>query len=371
MRAWIEKSISSIWFPEKSTPYLSTFSQPVLWLLNCLSGPIISRKSKRQSLAKIANTRQDKPVVIVIGNLVVGGAGKTPLALALGKLLASKGLRIGYLASGYGSAAYQKAQLITNQSRASDVGDEALLIYQKSKSTVGVGKDRLSTLKLLIETNEIDVVISDDGLQHEALPRAIEIVVFDERFAGNSRLLPSGPLREPLTRLASVDVVFAPEERYAEVNRFIDLTETDLCSSTWKLSGFRLMKDYAEFGDDIDQTPLTSSETFHGIVGGNELHAIAGIANPRKLLDTLQKASLTAILHAPGDHADVDQTLLKQLQSQIIVMTEKDAVKYMQLLGSDDVDLSHCWVAVGNTHLSQHCVDALWRKVEPHLSTQA
>jgi tetraacyldisaccharide 4'-kinase len=373
MRGWIEKRISSIWFPEKPTlrPYLSAFSQPILWLLNCLSEPIIARKSKRQSLAKFANTGQKNPVVIVIGNLVVGGAGKTPLALALGNLLSSKGLRVGYLASGYGSAAYEKAQLITDQSIASDVGDEALLIYRKSKSAVGVGKDRLTALDLLIKATEIDVVISDDGLQHEALPRAVEIVVFDERFAGNRRLLPSGPLREPLTRLASIDVVFAPEDRYAEVNRFIDLTETDLCSSTWKLSGFRSLKDYAQFGDDIDQTPLTSIEAFRAVVSGKGLHAVAGIANPQKLLDTLQQASFTATLHAPGDHADVDRTLLQQLQSQIIVMTEKDAVKYIQLLGSNDVDLNHCWVAVGNAHLSHHCVEALWRRVEPHVSQQA
>jgi tetraacyldisaccharide 4'-kinase len=373
MRGWIEKSISGIWFPEKSTdyPYLSTFSQPFLWLFNCLSEPIISRKSKRQSLAKIANTSQKKPVVIVIGNLVVGGAGKTPLTLALGNLLSSKGLRVGYLASGYGSAAYEEAQLITNQSIASDVGDEALLIYRKSKSAVGVGKDRLKALNLLIETTELDIVISDDGLQHEALPRALEIAVFDERFAGNGRLLPSGPLREPLTRLASVDVVFAPEERYGEVNRFIDLTETDLCSSTWQLSGFRLLKDYAEFGDDVDHAPLTNIATFCEIVSGKELHAIAGMASPKKLLDTLQNASLTATLHAPGDHAQADQTLLKQLQSFIIVMTEKDAVKYMQLLGSSEFDLNHCWVAVGNAYLSQHCVDTLWRRVEPHLPQQA
>jgi tetraacyldisaccharide 4'-kinase len=363
MRGWIENKITNIWFLDRSTPYLSALIHPVLWLLNRISEPFIRRKSERQGLARRVELPTGKPVVIVIGNLVVGGAGKTPLALALGALFSSRELRVGYLASGYGSPAYEKTQLITHQARAADVGDEASMIYKKSRCPVGVGKNRLEALNLLSQAGDIDVVISDDGLQHEALPRTLEIVVFDDRFVGNAHLLPSGPLREPLSRLASVDVVFAPENRYAEVNKFIDLTKTDLCTSTWHLAGFCTLADYA--GENNAQ--LTNIEEFRDAIGGKELHAIAGMASPQKFLSTLAAESIEAILHSPGDHAMVEQSLLQTLNAHIVVMTEKDAVKYMRWLSSSETDLSHCWVAVGQALLSAHCIDAIWRRVAPHL----
>jgi tetraacyldisaccharide 4'-kinase len=369
MRGWFERTLTAIWFNQAdSNGVFARFLKLPLWMVGNFSKPFILSKSRRQFQAKQLPTGEAKPVIVVVGNLVVGGAGKTPLAIALGQGLAERGLRVAYIASGYGSPAYEVASLIEPTSTAEEVGDEPMLIHLKTGAPVGVGKDRPKTVALLSAAHDLDVIMSDDGLQHEALARHIEIVVFDDRFAGNGSLLPAGPLREPLQRLAIVDAVFAPESLYPKVNEFIDLTRTDLSTSIWALQGFCQLQNYGKPDDSNPSVDtIISIDQFQQLISAQPLHAIAGMANPDKFRDTLAKHGFDAILHAPGDHAKPDQNLIKQLQGNTVVMTEKDAVKYKQLLSHADLDMSGVWVAVGNAEINQQCIESIYSRVQNHL----
>jgi tetraacyldisaccharide 4'-kinase len=369
MRGWFERTLFAIWFDQAdSKGVVARLMKLPLWVVGSFSKPFILSKSRRQFHAKQLPTSEAKPVIVVVGNLVVGGAGKTPLAIALGQGLADHGLRVAYIASGYGSPAYEAATLIGPTSTADAVGDEPMLIHLKTGAPVGVGKDRSKTVALLCAAHDLDVIISDDGLQHEALSRHVEIVVFDDRFAGNGSLLPSGPLREPLQRLAIVDAVFAPEFLYPKVNEFIDLTRTELSTSTWVLQGFCQLQNY---GTPDGTTPSTdnivSIVQFQQLIAAQPLQAVAGMANPDKFRDTLAKHGFDVILHAPGDHAKPDQNFIKQRQDQPVVMTEKDAVKYRQLLSHVDLHMSCVWVAVGNAEINQQCIESIYSRVQNYL----
>jgi tetraacyldisaccharide 4'-kinase len=359
MRGWFEKTLSSIWFTKNSKSFTTGLLSLCLRFIGFFTRSAIIEKSRRQANSKLSTLTRESPTVIVIGNLVVGGAGKTPLAVAIGKALSERGLRVGYIASGYGSLAYDVPQNIGNDSTAAQVGDEPLLIFKKTGAAVAVGKDRASALLVLTEANELDVVLSDDGLQHEALRRDFEIVVFDERFAGNERLLPAGPLREPLARLASVDVVFAPEKLYSRINQFIDLNRTDLSTSQWQLDGFCTLREYS----NQEQGRLLDERAFASQIFDKKLHAIAGMANPDKFLATLREYGLHGTLHSPGDHTQMNLAALKQLLVDPVVMTEKDAVKYFEFLESPEIDMANCWVAVGHAEINDSCIDSIYRRV--------
>lgn len=359
MRGWFERTISSVWFSKDFTSFTVELLSLSLRLIGFFSRSTIVEKSMRQANAKRSALTHGNPTVVVIGNVIVGGAGKTPLVVAIGMALSERGLRVGYIASGYGSPANDLPQIIDHKSTAAEVGDEPLLIFKKTGSPVAVGKDRASSLQLLCAANELDVVLSDDGLQHEALRRDIEIVVFDERFAGNERLLPAGPLREPLARLESVDVVFAPEKLYSRINQFVDLNRTDLSTSQWQLDGFCTLQQYSNQTSEH----LVDEREFASQVSDKKLHAIAGMANPDKFLATLREYGLQGTLHSPGDHALMNAALLKQLLTDVVVMTEKDAVKYLELLKSTEIDMANCWVAVGHAEINETCIDSIYRRV--------
>jgi tetraacyldisaccharide 4'-kinase len=359
IRGWFEKTITSIWFSGSTQSLPSLALSFCLRLIGFFSRSAIVKKSLRQAHYKKSARPNERPAVIVVGNIIVGGAGKTPLVMAIGMALAKRNLRVGYIASGYASAAYDAPQTIAQNSTAAQVGDEPLLIFKKTGSPVAVGRNRANAFQLLVNNNELDVVLSDDGLQHESLNRDIEVVVFDERFAGNERLLPAGPLREPLTRLQSVEVIFAPEKLYSRIKQFIDLTHTDLSTSQWVLDGFCTLKAYAL----EEQQSLLDAKEFANRVFDKKLHAIAGMANPDKFLSTLAEYGLQATLHAPGDHAQINITHLKQLIVDAVVMTEKDAVKYFELLMSTEIDLANCWVAVGHAEVNDSCIDSIYRRV--------
>jgi tetraacyldisaccharide 4'-kinase len=359
MRGWFEKKIISIWFSKDRQSLSAHVLGLCLRFIGFFSRAAIGRKSLRQTNSKKSALSQSPPAVIVIGNLIVGGAGKTPLVMAIGMALTKRNLRVGYIASGYGSAAHNSPQIINQNSTANQVGDEPVLISKKTGAPVAVGKDRASALALLSKAHELDVVLSDDGLQHEALRRDIEIVVFDERFAGNEKLLPAGPLREPLARLASVDLVFAPEEFRFRINQYLDSNQIDVSTSQWQLDGFCTLQQYANQEFQV----LINQHQFATRVSGKKLHAIAGIANPDKLLNTLRECGLQATLHAPGDHGLMDKAVLEQLLRDTVVMTEKDAVKYIELLASTGIDIANCWVAVGHAEINDSCIDSIYRRV--------
>jgi len=242
--------------------------------------------------------------VIIIGNITVGGSGKTPLVLWLAEMLRKQGYRPGIISRGYGGQAGQWPQWVEGESDARVVGDEALLLARRSGCPMTVGPDRVAAAQLLLERGDVDVILSDDGMQHYRLARDIEIAVLDgERRLGNGLCLPAGPLREPPSRLKTVDfVVCNGSVRPGEWSMQLLAGEAQpLCSGTAK--------------------PL---ETF----AGSPVHAVAGIGNPERFFNMLNNAGLSIEKHPFADHYPYAEGELDFADEAPVLMTEKDAVKY-------------------------------------------
>lgn len=240
--------------------------------------------------------------VVVVGNLSVGGTGKTPLTLWLAKRLRAAGLRPGIVMRGYRGRA-RTPRLVSLDLSADEIGDEALLLARRSGCPLAIGADRVAAARLLAAQN-VDVVIADDGLQHLRLKRVVEFVVIDgDRRFGNRRLLPAGPLREPLTRLAEVDALIVNGDPVEELEIGMSLVATEAVSLT-------------------QGTRRALSRFVPGPV-----HALAAIGNPVRFFRTLEAHGVRAIPHALPDHQWLTRTDIEFGDSIPVLMTEKDAVK--------------------------------------------
>jgi tetraacyldisaccharide 4'-kinase len=246
--------------------------------------------------------------VIVVGNITAGGTGKTPLVLWLTQFLVARGKRPGIISRGYGAARTDPRAVPVNGS-AADYGDEPCLLARRTACPVWVGTDRAATARALRAAHpEIDVIISDDGLQHYRLVREIEIAVIDgARGLGNGWPLPAGPLREPASRLTSVDAV---------VINGGDMTGAFPQAVAMQLEGdtFRNLRD-----------PQQSVTAAH--FGGQQVYAIAGIGNPPRFFAQLQRLGLDCVTRAFPDHHAYTAQDLQFAGDHPVVMTEKDAVK--------------------------------------------
>lgn len=240
--------------------------------------------------------------VIVVGNVSVGGTGKTPLTLWLALQLRSAGLRPGIVLRGYGGST-RTPRLVSADASVAEVGDEALLLARRSGCPVAIGADRVAAARLLAE-GRVDVIIADDGLQHLRLGRVAEIVVIDgERRFGNRRLLPAGPLREPLRRLEEVDALVVNGERVIEQEIPMGLTATDAITLTGGVR--RALRHFAP----------------------GPVHALAAIGNPTRFFRLLEAHGVRVIPHALPDHHRLTRADLEFGDSLPVLMTEKDAVK--------------------------------------------
>lgn len=244
-----------------------------------------------------------KQPVIVVGNLTVGGTGKTPCVIAIVRELLQQGYKPGIVSRGYGGKANSYPQLVTKTSLATEVGDEALLLYQKTKVPVMVDLKRARAVQHLLQSG-CDVIVSDDGLQHHAMGRAVEIAVIDgERRFGNRHCLPVGPLREPMSRLRKVDY------RICNGNPLSDEVELKL-----KFSGIYRVKDGASVPIDF--------------FANKKVHAVAGIGNPQRFFAALSALNLSIIPHPFRDHYRYRAQDFNFLADEdVVIMTEKDAVK--------------------------------------------
>lgn len=258
-------------------------------------------------LGWFTSTRMPVPV-IVVGNLFVGGTGKTPLVIWLVEAMHAAGFTPGVISRGYGSSGI-KVQAVDNQALPNQVGDEPLLIRQRARCPVMVGRHRVAAAQaLLARYPEVDLIISDDGLQHYALARDIEIVLFDARGAGNGWMLPAGPLREPLSR----------ERDFTVVN---GEPVADLAGENFAmvLSG--------EIAYQLADTARTHSlEAWRDRENLNML-AAAGIGNPGRFFGMLRQAGLQFDEMPLPDHYDFAQNPFAAVRADIILITEKDAVK--------------------------------------------
>ncbi len=252
--------------------------------------------------------------LIVIGNISVGGTGKTPLLCALAEALMRRELRVGIISRGYGGS-HNSAPcevLLNDDSRC--VGDEPLLLARATGCPVVIGRDRLAAAKFLLSRHAVDVVLSDDGLQHYALPRDIEIAVLDgQRGVGNAFCLPAGPLREPVSRLDAVDFVVlngtlqAPQCNKLSAN--LNRVELQLSPQCWVN-----VKTSAVLPLDAFQKEAT-------------VHAVAGIGNPARFFSTLKQMRFTVLEHAFSDHHGFSMEDFMFGDDFPVLMTEKDAVK--------------------------------------------
>lgn len=248
--------------------------------------------------------------VIVVGNITAGGTGKTPLTLWLAQFLRSHGRHPGIVSRGYG-AARSDPRAVPLDGAPQDYGDEPCLLAQRAGCPVWVGADRVAAVRALCATHpETDVIISDDGLQHYRLARDFEIAVIDgERGLGNGWLLPAGPLREPASRLATVDAV---------------VINGNDARRAWPLA-LPMQLIGGEFRNLRQPQEIVTAAYF----SGRRVYAIAGIGNPRRFFAQLGRLGVSCMPREFPDHHAYTAEDLAFAGNDEIVMTEKDAVKCM------------------------------------------
>jgi tetraacyldisaccharide 4'-kinase len=249
--------------------------------------------------------------VIVVGNISVGGTGKTPVLIALVKWLQQQGFNPGVISRGYGGKADHYPYLLNATSTAAEAGDEPVTIYQQTGCSVCVHADRVAAAKLLEDEN-CDILLSDDGLQHYRLGRDIEIAVVDgQRGLGNGWRLPVGPLREPASRLKTVDWVIVN----SPTDNFVMPGLDDLFYVPMQIRAQEFIN--LQSGEKVSIAKF----------GSVQVNAVAGIGNPQRFHNTLTQLGIVAELHDFPDHHTFTANDLQFANSLPIVMTEKDAVK--------------------------------------------
>ncbi len=304
MEQWLNRR----WYESRrSFPGLA----PLAWLYGIVEGRRRARARPPERLAA---------PVIVVGNLTVGGTGKTPLAVWIAKALTRRERTVGLISRGYGGAA-GAVRVLCAESAWREVGDEPLILYRRSGCVTAVGRDRLAAARAVLARGA-QIVVADDGLQNLALARDCAIVVADgARGFGNGMLLPAGPLREPLARLASAEVLVI---NGASEHPSLQTAERHYPALVVRMD---LEPGAAQAVCGIGRRAL---EAFRG----TPVHAVAGIGNPRRFFRTLRAQGLSLIEHPFPDHRPLGAADLDFGDSRPVLMTEKDAVKCAHLADS-------------------------------------
>ncbi len=261
---------------------------------------------RRSAYRKHWKSTERLPVpVIVVGNLTVGGTGKTPMTIWLTEFLSRSGYKPGVVSRGYGGRKQDKPVAVNVHSDPAEVGDEPVLIAKRTGCPVYVFPRRAEAGRLLLAETDCDIIIADDGLQHYALARDVEIALVDgERRFGNGECLPAGPLREPVERLAEVDFV--------------------VCRGAALANEFPLT---LSFGEAINLTNPSQTKPLSEFIGIQSLYAIAGIGHPGRFFAQLKNAGLSFEERAFPDHHAFTPEDLNFGENATLLMTEKDAVK--------------------------------------------
>ena len=293
---------------------------PLSWVFGCLS--LIRLLAYRYHL--LTSFRLPVPVMVV-GNISVGGTGKTPLVIWVVQQLQAAGFHPVVVSRGYAATGVAEIQQVTPTSDPGMVGDEPLLMAQRTHVPVWVGRQRARVAQAaLAHSPQCNIIISDDGLQHYALQRDIEIAVVDAtRMFGNRQLLPAGPLREPVSRLSAVDAVV-------------------LNGASADGGGFYMQL----ISDQLYKLKSPASVCGVQVFAGQAVHAVAGIGNPQRFFNQLRNAGLQVIEHAFPDHHAFAASDLAFGDDAPVIMTEKDAVKCAAFAQS------HWWVMPVTAELS-------------------
>ena len=299
----MERQLTQLWYREQPS---ASLLQPLAWLYQGITA--LRRRMYRSGWAR--SITAGRPLVVV-GNLTVGGTGKTPLTIWLARALTAQGLRVGIVARGYGSRSGRGPRRVQASSLWQDVGDEPLILARRSGCPTVVGNDRLAAARVLV-ADGVDVILADDGLQHLRLARDCEIVLIDgARGFGNGRLLPAGPLREPIARLLRVDAIVV---NGSAAHRSLGALPPG------RMLTMQLHASEAVSVDERRRQPLAAFR-------GQRVHAVAGIGNPQRFFTELQAHGLELIEHAFRDHHPLTAAEVAFADSLPVLMTEKDAVK--------------------------------------------
>jgi len=279
--------------------------------------------------------------IIVVGNITAGGTGKTPVVISLANKLKNAGFTPGIISRGYRGDG--KNREVSRHSVATEVGDEPILIHKKTNCPVWVGKNRLDIASALITKHpKVNVLISDDGLQHYWLPRDFEICVVDgERLFGNTLPIPSGPMREPLSRLSTCDLVVI------NGNRHLDIATATIQMNPKGTLLYSL----------TDQTIIREPRDLEN----QKISAVTAIGNPDRFFNQLASLGIKAEKMAFPDHHHYNHNEIKNIENDTIVMTEKDAVKFPA------VDTKTCWVLPVDAEFSEDPLNFILQKLGPTL----
>ena len=303
----LSRALNSLWYKGNKLYYL------LLPLTYVYLGVVwVRRAAYRYRLMKSVDVGVP---VIVVGNLTVGGTGKTPLVIWMARRLAARGYRVGILCRGYGGIAEKWPQPVHARSDPRLVGDEATLLAKSTQCPVVAGPDRAAAGAMLLRPGNVDVIVCDDGLQHYRLKRASEIVVIDgARGLGNRLCLPAGPLREPVTRLREVDAVVVNAGEYDSARAM-----------------------HAQMRPVVVRELATGVEKSIEDFAGKTVHAVAGIGNPDRFFAMLEEYDIEVEPHPLPDHARIKAADLNFGDKLLVLITEKDAVKCI------GIDVTNVW----------------------------
>ena len=324
----MQQFFTAMWYRQG---WWSLLFLPLTWLFQILA--LFRRHWQRR------NARKFSVPIIVVGNIAVGGTGKTPLVIAIVQSLRQQGWHPAVVSRGYGSAAPHYPFAVTATTAPASSGDEPLLIAQRTGVPVMIGADRIAAVEALLAINDtennekkVDIIVSDDGLQHYRMRRDIEVVVIDgQRGLGNGRCLPAGPLRESATRLTQVDWVINNGElsdknvaaRLQTISKSEPKPKLKPKQTTMHIKPGAWVNLYDGNCLNVESMPT-----------GEKMHAVAGIGNPQRFFDTLMALGMDIIPHAFPDHHQFQATDIQFGDDYTIVMTEKDAVKCQPLIST-------------------------------------
>ena len=302
---------------------------PLSWVYDSL------RRRRHRKLTQKRTPGRTRLPVIVVGNITVGGTGKTPVVAWLVDQLRSMGFSPGIVMRGYGGKLSKEGTLIPSAADAERYSDEGVQLRDRLGCPIAMCADRLKGLRML-ETQACDIAISDDGLQHYAMARDIEIALVDgSRGVGNGRLLPAGPLREPITRLDEVDWVIANGQ------------------SSNLVADESVMKMHADGFTNLMSNEWLSPEEFVQL--HEEVHAVCGIGNPGRFFTSLHQLGLGVTQHVFPDHHAFTGNELKMTDDLPVVCTEKDAAKLKNL----EEQFPNVWFLRVSVELPDEAVDRL------------
>jgi tetraacyldisaccharide 4'-kinase len=322
-----------------------------------LYGLLLLIRRALYALGLLQQTRLPVPV-IVVGNVFVGGTGKTPFVIWLVEQLRARGWHPGVISRGYG-AQHDQVTEVNVDSDYQAAGDEPLLIIQRTGVPVVVGRRRVAAGHQLLRAHpEVDILISDDGLQHYALARTLEIQICDSRGHGNGWLLPAGPLREPASRRSDFFVVNAAAAPFKVTSNAPSDTQSrapsDATSKLPPTADIHRMTLQAEFAERLNQP--SQRQLLSTISSGKRIIAAAGIGHPQRFFDMLSEHGIAlADTLALPDHFDYRHNPFATVSADMILITEKDAVKCARInsLAND----ARLWVVPVTATIAEPLID--------------